>query len=118
MLRSGVRRPTTAARPNFRDGGSERGHSAAPTSTMTSVEPGVIDTNVLVYAVDSSAPQHSASRALLDAARDPDTVLYLTSQILCEFYAVVTNARRVAVPRAPSDALSAISAILALPGIQ
>ena len=35
-----------------------------------SVEPGIIDTNVLVYAVDADAPQHAASRALLEAARN------------------------------------------------
>jgi hypothetical protein len=35
-----------------------------------SLEPGIIDTNVLVYGVASEAPQHRASRALLDAARE------------------------------------------------
>jgi predicted nucleic acid-binding protein len=33
-----------------------------------SVDPGIIDANVLVYAMDADAPQHAASRALLDAA--------------------------------------------------
>jgi hypothetical protein len=47
-----------------------------------SVEPGVVDSNILVYAVDGGAPQHAISRALLEAARDPVTVLYLTSQAL------------------------------------
>jgi len=44
-----------------------------------SVEPGLIDANVLVYAMDADAPQHAASRALLDAARDTSTTLYVTS---------------------------------------
>ena len=78
-----------------------------------SVEPGLIDANVLVYAMDADAPQHAASRALLDAARDRSTTLYVTSQILCEFYSIVTNARRVPKPRSPADALSAISGLLA-----
>jgi toxin-antitoxin system PIN domain toxin len=82
-----------------------------------SVEPGMLDANVLVYAVEASAPQHVASRALIEAARDPATTLYLTSQALCEFYSVVTNPRRVAVPRSAAEALRAISALLALPGI-
>jgi hypothetical protein len=77
-----------------------------------SVEPGLIDANVLVYAMDADAPQHVASRALLDTARDTSTVLYVTSQILCEFYSIVTNARRVPKPRSPADALSAISGLL------
>ena len=36
----------------------------------------------------------------------------MTSQILCEFYSVVTNARRVPKPRSPTDALHAISGLL------
>jgi hypothetical protein len=77
-----------------------------------SVEPGLIDANVLVYAMDADAPQHAASRALLEAARDPSATLYVTSQVLCEFYSIVTNARRVPTPRSPADALGAISALL------
>ncbi len=80
-------------------------------------EPGVLDANVLAYAVNADAPQHAASRALLDAATDPTIKLYVTSQILCEFYSVITNPRRVAVPSSPTEALSIISAILALSGI-
>lgn len=79
---------------------------------MMSVEPGLIDANVLVYAMDADAPQHAASRALLDAVRDMSATLYVTSQILCEFYSIVTNARRVPKPRSPADALSAISGLL------
>jgi uncharacterized protein len=78
-----------------------------------SVEPGFVDANVLVYAMDADAPQHAASRALLDAARDLPTTLYVTSQILCLFYSIVTNARRVPKPRTPGDAMRAISSLLA-----
>ena len=63
--------------------------------------------------MDADASQHAASRALLDAARDTSATLYVTSQILCEFYSIVTNARRVPKPRSPADALSAISGLLA-----
>ena len=83
-----------------------------------SIEPGLLDANVLVYAVEAGAPQHAISRRLIEAAGDPATVLYLTSQALCEFYSVVTNSRRVAGPRSPTEALEAISALLALPGIR
>jgi predicted nucleic acid-binding protein len=44
-----------------------------------SVDPGVLDANVLAYAVDVDAPQHAASRALLEAASDPSVTLYVTS---------------------------------------
>jgi predicted nucleic acid-binding protein len=77
-----------------------------------SVEPGIVDANILVYAMHADAPQHAASRALLDAARDSSTTLYVTSQILCEFYSIVTNARRVPNPRSPDEALRAISGLL------
>jgi toxin-antitoxin system PIN domain toxin len=82
-----------------------------------SVDPGVLDTNVLAYAVDADAPQHAASRALLDAASDPSTTLYVTSQILCEFYSLITNPRRVRVVSSAAEAMSIISAMLALPGL-
>ncbi len=78
-----------------------------------SVEPGVVDTNVLVYALDADAPQHAAAPALLEAAREASTTLYVTSQILCEFYSIVTNPRRVSKPRSAADALSAVSGLLA-----
>jgi predicted nucleic acid-binding protein len=80
---------------------------------MMSVEPGITDTNVLVYALDADAPQHESARALLEAARDGSATLYVTSQILCEFYSIVTNARRVAKPRSSAEALDAISDLLA-----
>jgi len=84
---------------------------------MMSVEPGIVDANVLAYATNADAPKHAASRALLDAARDPSVTLYVTSQILCEFYSVITNPRRVAAPCSSTEALSIISTLLALPGI-
>jgi uncharacterized protein len=80
---------------------------------MISIEPGIIDANVLVYAMDADSPQHSASRALLDSARVSSTTLYVTSQILCEFYSIVTNRRRVRNPRTVEEAVKAIAGLLA-----
>lgn len=83
-------------------------------STTMPVEPGIVDTNVLVYALDADAPQHAAARALLDAAReDAAATLFVTSQILCEFYSIVTNPRRVPKPRSAAEATAAISGLLA-----
>jgi predicted nucleic acid-binding protein len=84
---------------------------------MMSLEPGVVDANILVYAFDVDAPQHAASRALLNAARDPANTLFVTSQILAEFYSIITNHRRVAVARTSAEALRALSDLLAYPGI-
>ena len=81
------------------------------------VEPGVVDANVLAYAMNADALQHSASRSLLEAARDPSTALYVTSQILCEFYSIITNTRRVMQACSSAEALRIISTLLALPGL-
>lgn len=75
-------------------------------------EPGIVDANVLVYALDADTPQHLASRSLLDAGRTGATTLYVTSQIFCEFYSIVTNPRRVTKPRSAADAISAIGGLL------
>lgn len=77
-----------------------------------SVEPGIVDANVLVYALDADAPQHHACRRLLDEGRSGATTLYVTSQILCEFYSIVTNPRRVAKPRDAADTIAAIVGLL------
>jgi hypothetical protein len=42
---------------------------------MISIEPGLLDANILVYAMDTGAAQHRASLGLLEAASDPATVL-------------------------------------------
>jgi predicted nucleic acid-binding protein len=75
-------------------------------------EPGLIDANVLVYAMDGDAPQHAASRGLVDAANYHETTPYVTSQVLCEFYSIVTNGRRVPNPRSSADAVEVISDML------
>ena len=76
------------------------------------LESGLVDANVLIYALDADAPQHAAARALLEAAREPSSTLYVTSQVLCEFYSIITNPRRVSAPRSSAEALDAISALL------
>jgi uncharacterized protein len=77
-----------------------------------SAEPGIVDANVLVYALDTNAPQHSASLALLDAGRTGATTLYVTSQVLCEFYSIFTNPSRVLKPRTVAAAIAAITDLL------
>ncbi len=82
-----------------------------------SVEPGVVDANVLAYAVNGDAAQHVVSRSLLEEARDPATKLYVTSQILCEFYSIITNARRFPQACSARDGRRIIAALMALPGL-
>jgi predicted nucleic acid-binding protein len=51
-------------------------------------------------------------RALLAAGWTGTTTLYVTSQVLCEFYSIVTNSRRVLKPRSAADAIAAIADLL------
>ena len=83
----------------------------------TSADPILLDTNVLVYAVFPAMPQHTASRALLNRARTVGTGLCVAPQNLVEFYAVVTDSRRVTPSKTSDEALQAIDDILALPGL-
>jgi len=76
-----------------------------------------LDANVLVYAYFEGARHHAPSRALLERGRASDAGYCVTSQTLAEFYAVVTNPRRVSVAKEPAVALQAIGELLALPGL-
>lgn len=71
-----------------------------------------VDTNVLVYAVDDADPvKRDAARELLRTAEPAGLVL--STQVLCEFYVVVT--RRLAVPLAEVDAEAAVERLAKLP---
>ncbi len=83
----------------------------------TSVDLALVDTNVLVYALLPEAPQHAASRALLDRAADEGAGLCISLTVISEFLSVVTDARRVVPPRSPEDAAQVIEDILAQPGM-
>jgi len=85
---------------------------------MTFVETGIVDANVLAYALNADAAQHASARSLLNAARDASTTLYVTSQILCEFYSIITNVRRFPKAVSAGEAVSILSSLLALPGLQ
>jgi len=62
-----------------------------------------LDTNILVYATDEAFPLHRQARRLRDrAARDEEAVLCYP--VLLEFFAVVTDPRRVENPLAPGEA--------------
>ncbi len=71
----------------------------------------LIDTNVLVYALDPNAPHHEACRRLRDEGL-PGVELVLTPQVLYEFIASVTSAKFFATPldsREASEAALALS---------
>jgi predicted nucleic acid-binding protein len=70
----------------------------------TSNDHAVVDTNVLVYAADTSSSVHEPSRQLRDRGFRGEILLVITPQVLLEFFAVITSPRRVATPRSPEEA--------------
>jgi len=77
----------------------------------------LVDTNVLVYALYRECEHHEHCRRLLDQAQAGRLDLCIAPQNLSEFYAIVTDPRRVAIPRQPAEALDAIEHMLEMPGM-
>ncbi len=71
----------------------------------------VVDTNVLVYAVSQQDPHHGPSRELIEKVAGGQLLASVFPQNLLEFYAVMTNPRRVRNPLSVADALKEISAL-------
>lgn len=71
---------------------------------MTTSELAVLDTNILVYAADETAAFHVPSKAIRDRGVQGDLPVAVSPQILFEFFAVITNPRRVHQPRSPEEA--------------
>jgi predicted nucleic acid-binding protein len=72
----------------------------------------LLDTNVLVYAADESSKFHDRSRNLLEQGLAGAITLCITPQNLSEFYAIVTDPKRVDNPRTQPEALAEIKKYL------
>jgi uncharacterized protein len=77
----------------------------------------VVDTNVLVYAADQSAPEHRRCRALLERWRAQAGAWYLTWGNCYEFLRVVTHPRVFKQPWSSADACAFLSALQQSPGL-
>jgi predicted nucleic acid-binding protein len=75
-------------------------------------EPVFVDTNIWVYAVDAADPA-KRERALEVTAPAPGRDLVISTQVLAEFYAVVT--RKLAVPLSAEDAEAMVRQLAVLP---
>ncbi len=64
----------------------------------------LLDTNVLVYAINEDSPQHPKARAVVTAALEGAIPGVLVPQVLLEAFAVLTDRRRVKEPLAPEEA--------------
>jgi toxin-antitoxin system PIN domain toxin len=72
----------------------------------------------LVYAHNADVPQHSAARALHDAVTESRVSACITYQNLLEFFAIVTNPRRVARPLSAAWARKVLERYLAHPSFR
>lgn len=71
----------------------------------------LLDTNVLVAAVNADADTHRECRAVVDAAITRRLSGALVPQVLLEFYAVLTDRGRVRTPLAPEQAWGEIDTL-------
>ncbi len=70
----------------------------------TSDERALLDTNIVVYAADAGSPFHVPAKELRDRGFRGELPLVISPQVLLEFFAVITNPRRVQTPRSPQEA--------------
>ena len=92
------------------------GAEALPEAVEATPEPShpvLLDTNVLVYATNEDSPFHPQARQILDRALSGELEAAITLQILAEYYAVITDPRRVDHPLTPEEAREQIEALLA-----
>jgi predicted nucleic acid-binding protein len=88
--------------------------STGETFTTMLVEPGVLDANILAYAVNADAPRHAVSRGLLEAARD-HALRHVadTLRVLFGYHQPAPGCSG----HLSKEALRTISAVLACPGL-
>jgi hypothetical protein len=77
----------------------------------------VVDTNVLLYAVNRDAPDHDRCLELLETFRRQPSPWYLTWGIIYEFIRVATHPRVFRQPWSLATAWSFLEALLAAPNL-
>ena len=77
----------------------------------------LLDTNVLVYSFFRDHPFYPASAHLVDQAEAYDAGFCVVPQVFAEFYAIITNPRRVSAPFTVAEALTELATLRALPGL-
>ncbi|MDT9177707.1 MAG: PIN domain-containing protein [Limnospira sp. PMC 1291.21] len=78
-----------------------------------------LDTNILVYSIDLSRENRPKHRAALEILRPGRLeILCLSSQVVAEFYSVVTGSKSVAHPLTPQETISRIERFMQMPNIE
>jgi uncharacterized protein len=74
---------------------------------------GLIDTNVLLYAVNADAPEHPRARAFLEEAIAAPGLWYVTEGVCYEFLRVSTHPRVFREPLDAGQAMAFLDALMA-----
>ncbi len=77
----------------------------------------LVDTNVLIYAVNPEWPEHAACRNLLEKARSGPLPWFSTWGVLYEFLRVSTHPQVLGKPWTAQEAWRFVAALLASPGL-
>ncbi|NET81656.1 MAG: PIN domain-containing protein [Moorea sp. SIO1F2] len=78
-----------------------------------------LDTNILVYSIDLSKDNRQKHRAALEILRPSQReVICLYSQVIAEFYAVVTSSKSVANPLTTQETIMRIERFMQMPNIE
>lgn len=75
---------------------------------MTTSKIALLDTNVLVYAADETSSFHQPSKTLRDKGLSGKISLCVFPQILSEFFAIITDTKRVSNPRNQQEAIAEV----------
>jgi uncharacterized protein len=73
---------------------------------------GLIDTNILLYAVNGDAPEHDPARSFLQKAIAAPGLWYLTEGICYEFLRVSTHARVFPQPLEATEAMTFLDSLI------
>jgi len=79
---------------------------------MTISNSALLDANILIYSHQSLSEFHARSREILEKGLKRELSLCICPQVICEFYAVVTNPRRVTNPISAEEATAEIEKYL------
>jgi len=71
-----------------------------------------LDSNILVYAVNEKSPYYAGARAILDVINKGELRVCLSPQVLGEFYAVITNPRKLERALSPQEAAGVVERFL------
>jgi len=78
---------------------------------MKADEIAFIDTNILVYAIDSESPFHLKAIDFVNSAVRGELKMGISPQVIGELYATITNPKKASHPLSPNEAIDVIRPI-------